>query len=87
MVANGRDGLVDLIKQLPPSLKYEQGIIIAEGDLVMIQARYSGVGDKAMIAIDIIRVEEGKIAEHWDVVQEEVPASASKNGNAMFEPK
>jgi predicted SnoaL-like aldol condensation-catalyzing enzyme len=37
-----------------------------------------------MIAVDIFRVANGKIAEHRDVMQEEVPAAQSANGNSMF---
>jgi predicted SnoaL-like aldol condensation-catalyzing enzyme len=37
-----------------------------------------------MIAVDIFRVADGKIAEHWDVMQEEVPATQTASGNSMF---
>ena len=37
-----------------------------------------------MVGVDIFRVANGKIAEHWDVLQEEVPAAQSANGNTMF---
>jgi predicted SnoaL-like aldol condensation-catalyzing enzyme len=37
-----------------------------------------------MIAVDIFRVADGKVAEHWDVMQEEVPAAATASGNPMF---
>ena len=37
-----------------------------------------------MIGVDIFRVANGKIAEHWDVMQEEVPAAHSASGNSMF---
>ena len=57
---------------------------MAEGDLVMVHGRYVGWGTKPMIVVDIFRVEGGKVAEHWDVMQEEVPASDSANGNSMF---
>lgn len=69
---------------LPPAFKYEIGMVIAEGDLVAIHGRYSGLGPKPLIVVDIFRVEDGKIAEHWDVMQEEVLETAS--GNPMFEP-
>jgi len=36
------------------------------------------------VAVDIFRVENGKIAEHWDVMQEEVPADQTANGNSMI---
>jgi predicted SnoaL-like aldol condensation-catalyzing enzyme len=57
---------------------------MADGDYVSIHGRYTGWGPKPMIAVDIFRVANGKIAEHWDAMQEEVPAAQSANGNSMF---
>lgn len=37
-----------------------------------------------MIAVDYFRVVDGKFIEHWDVMQEEVPANQVVNGNTMF---
>ena len=74
----------DLIPRLPKDFSYQPGMVVAEGDLVMVHGRYVGWGPKPMIAVDIFRVEGGKVAEHWDVMQEEVPASDSANGNSMF---
>jgi predicted SnoaL-like aldol condensation-catalyzing enzyme len=57
---------------------------MADGDYVSIHGRHTGWGPKPMIAVDIFRVANGKTAEHWDVMQEEVPAAQSANGNSMF---
>jgi predicted SnoaL-like aldol condensation-catalyzing enzyme len=70
--------------QPPAGFKYEIGMVIAEGDLVVLHGRYTGFGPKPFVAVDIFRVEDGKIAEHWDVLQEEVAETAS--GNPMFTP-
>src|SRR6478736_4283052 len=82
---NDRDPAV-IAKMLPTltALRYEPGMAVAEGDLVMVHGRYIGWGPKPMIAVDIFRVADGKVAEHWDVMQEEVPASATASGNPMF---
>ena len=72
------------LKDMPANMTYEIGMVIAEGDLVAIHGRYTGWGPKPMIVVDIYRVENGKIAEHWDVGQDEVLETAS--GNPMFEP-
>ena len=47
--------------------------VIADGDMVAVHARYEGFGPEAMIAFDVFRVEDGKIAEHWDNL---IPESA-----------
>jgi predicted SnoaL-like aldol condensation-catalyzing enzyme len=83
-ISNGRDAIPGLIGQLAAGFRYEAGMIVAEGDLVMIHGRYTGWGPKPMVAVDIFRVVDGKLVEHWDVLQEEVPASATASGNPMF---
>ena len=85
-VANGADALAPLVKSLPPTFTYEAGLMVAEGDLVMAHGRYIGFGPKPLIVVDIFRVKGGKIVEHWDVMQEEVPTAMTKSGNPMFEP-
>ena len=68
----GRDGLFNLIKSAPPTLKYEPGVIVADGDFVIIHGRFSGMGRPAnWIAADIVRIEDGVLVEHWDVLQDE----------------
>lgn len=84
MFPSGRDVIRGLFANLPAEFTYEIGMVIAEGDLVAIQARYSGIGPTPLIVVDIFRVEDGLIAEHWDVVQPEVLETAS--GLPMFEP-
>src|SRR5271170_3813438 len=72
---NGREIIPGLIKRFSADFKYEPGMIVAEGDLVMIHGRYTGWGPKPMVAVDIFRVVDGQLVEHWDVLQEEVPAA------------
>src|SRR5258708_30397978 len=43
-IAPGRDGLFNLIKSVPPTLKYEPGTIVAEGDFVIVHGRFSNLG-------------------------------------------
>ena len=56
----------------------------ASGDLVMVHGRYTGWGPKPLVAVDIFRVKDGKVVEHWDVMQEEIPADQTASGNPMF---
>ena len=81
---NGPGPIPALIASFPANFKYEPGMAVAEGDLVMVHGRYTGWGPKPMIAVDVFRVAEGKVVEHWDVMQEEVPASQTASGHPMF---
>jgi predicted SnoaL-like aldol condensation-catalyzing enzyme len=84
-IAPGREGLFDLIKSLPPTLKYEPGTIVAEGNFVIVHGRFSNFGLPVnWIAADIVRMENGILVEHWDVIQDEVTKQESKSGLAMF---
>jgi predicted SnoaL-like aldol condensation-catalyzing enzyme len=81
----GRDGLKALVAKLPDTLRYEIGHIVSEGDYVMVHGRFSGIGQpKAWIAADIILMSEGKLVEHWDVIENEVRKDESPSGNPMF---
>jgi predicted SnoaL-like aldol condensation-catalyzing enzyme len=81
----GREGLFDLARAIPPSAKYESGLVAAEGDYVMMHGRYSGIGLPAnWVVVDIIRFEEGVLVEHWDVIQDEATQEQSKSGMPMF---
>jgi predicted SnoaL-like aldol condensation-catalyzing enzyme len=81
----GRDGLKALVAKLPDTLRYEIGHIVSEGDYVMVHGRFSGIGQpKAWIAADIILMSEGKLVEHWDVIENEVREDESPSGNPMF---
>ena len=83
-IPNGTAAIKALLRNLPADFKYEPGLVVADGGYVTIHGRYIGWGPKPMVAVDIFRVANGKIAEHWDVMQEEVPAAQSANGNSML---
>jgi predicted SnoaL-like aldol condensation-catalyzing enzyme len=83
-VPNGPSAIRALIPGLRLDFHYEPGMAVASGDLVMVHGRYTGWGPKPMVAVDIFRVKNGKVAEHWDVMQEEVPADQTASGNPMF---
>ena len=84
-IAPGREGLFNLVKSLPPTLKYEPGAIVAEGDFVILHGRFSGFGAPVnWIAADILRIQDGIFLEHWDVIQDEATEDQSKSGAPMF---
>jgi predicted SnoaL-like aldol condensation-catalyzing enzyme len=84
-IAPGRDGLFNLIKGLPPTLRYEPGVVVAEGEFVILHGRFSGFGQPAnWIAADILRIDAGVMVEHWDVIQDEASHEQSRSGLPMF---
>jgi predicted SnoaL-like aldol condensation-catalyzing enzyme len=84
-IESGREGLFNLIKGAPASLKYEPGVMVAEGDFVIVHGRFSGTGRaRNWIAADIVRIADGVLAEHWDVLQDEATRAESKSGLPMF---
>jgi predicted SnoaL-like aldol condensation-catalyzing enzyme len=81
----GREGLFNLIKSLPPTLKYEPGTIVADEDFVIVHGRFSGFGAPMnWIAADIVRIQNGILVEHWDVIEDEATKEQSKSGAPMF---
>ena len=84
-IAPGRDGLFNLVRSLPPTLRYEPGLIVAEGDFDIVHGRFSGFAAPAnWIAADILRIQDGVLMEHWDVIQDEATQEQSKSGRPMF---
>ena len=81
----GREGLFDLVKSSPATLKYEPGLVVADGDYVILHGRFSGLGLPAdWIVADILRIENGILVEHWDVIQDEASREQSRSGLPMF---
>jgi predicted SnoaL-like aldol condensation-catalyzing enzyme len=80
----GRDGLFNLVRTLPPTLKYEPGTIVADGDFVIVHGRFSGFQPVNWIVADILRIEDGMLVEHWDVIQDEATREESKSKAPMF---
>jgi acetyl esterase/lipase len=84
-IAPGRAGLFDLVKSLPAQLRYEYQLVVADGDYVVLHGRFSGHGQPAnWIVADVVRVADGKLAEHWDMIQDEAGENESRSGLPMF---
>jgi len=84
-IAPGREGLFALVRATPGTLRYENQLIVAEGDYVMAHGRFIGMGrPAAWIAADVIRFEDGLLREHWDVLQDEATKAESVSGLPMF---
>src|SRR2546421_5751988 len=84
-IAPGRDGLFNLVKSIPPTLKYEPGTIVADREFVIVHGRFLGFGQPMnWIAADIVRIKDGILVEHWDVIQDEATQEQSKSGFPRF---
>ena len=84
-LANGRGPLVDYIegarKQMP-DMRFDLKRTIAEGDLVVAHSLFTASGGSvAMAVVDIVRIADGVIVEHWDATETVPEATAS--GNAI----
>lgn len=81
----GREGLFNLVRSVPETMRYENQLIVAEGDYVMLHGRFSGIGRPVdWIVADIVRLKDGVLQEHWDVIQDEAKKAASASGLPMF---
>jgi predicted SnoaL-like aldol condensation-catalyzing enzyme len=83
---NGREDAIALIEGLASAPGFHPSVkrIVADGDLVAVHmhVRFSEAENSGMAVMDMFRLENGKIVEHWDVIQE-VPAETI-SGNSMF---
>lgn len=81
--AEGLKGFIDFLKARFPNQKGEIRRVIAEGDLVVLHV-HSTRGDNTpgRAIVDIFRVQNGKVVEHWDVIQD-IPEKPANN-NGMF---
>ena len=78
---SGKDAL---LKLLETEFEYTVGQVAPDGEYLWMHSRIEGFGPEPMIAMDIFRFEEGLIAEHWDVMQPEVPANETVSGESML---
>ena len=84
-IAKGRKGLFELTKGLPATARYENALAVADGDFVILHGRFSGHGlARNWIVADIVRLDDGLLVEHWDVIQDEATEAESKSGLPMF---
>ena len=66
-------------------MKYENSLIIVDRDMLMLHGRFRGLGlPTNCIVVDIVRIENGLLAEHWDVIEDEVTREKSASGLPMF---
>jgi predicted SnoaL-like aldol condensation-catalyzing enzyme len=83
LIPPGREALFNRVRSLP-SLRYENQLTVAEGDYVMLYGRFSGINPEAMVTANVVRVQDGRLAEHWDVWEKEASKHESLSGLPMF---
>ena len=83
-IPQGRDALQALVAGLSQDVYYEPGLTVAEGDFVAIHGRIRGWAETPQVVVDLFRIEDGKLAEHWDVLQDEATQTQSLSGLPMF---
>jgi predicted SnoaL-like aldol condensation-catalyzing enzyme len=83
--APGRRGLFEFVKAAPATLRYEPGVIVANEDYVIVHGRITGHGrPRNWIIATILRIEDGRVAEQWEVVQDEASQVEARSGHPMF---
>ncbi len=85
-IPQGRDALAKLVADLPSAVYYEPGLILGDGAYVAIHGRIRGWAPEPQVVVDIFRIEDGRLAEHWDVLQNEASQSEASSGTSMFSP-
>jgi predicted SnoaL-like aldol condensation-catalyzing enzyme len=84
-IAPGRDGLFEFVKAAPATLRYEPGVIASNEDYVIVHGRISGNGrPRNWIIATILRIEDRRVVEQWQVVQDEASRVESNSGHPMF---
>src|SRR5690242_1012827 len=68
LAADGPEALRGLVASLPSGFRYELARVIADGDLVALHGVYHGFAPEPLVAFDLFRVADGKLAEHWDAL-------------------
>jgi predicted SnoaL-like aldol condensation-catalyzing enzyme len=77
MAAPGVEGLRSFVASMPEGARVDFVRVLAEDDLVVVHAVYHGLAPEPMVAFDVFRVADGRLAEHWDAMQPEVSQTAS----------
>ncbi|WP_120521134.1 nuclear transport factor 2 family protein [Arthrobacter celericrescens] len=77
MAGDGPGALRELVANVPGDFRFEPVRILADGDLVAVHSTYHGFGPVPLVAFDIFRIADGKLAEHWDALQPVVEETAS----------
>jgi predicted SnoaL-like aldol condensation-catalyzing enzyme len=84
LIAPGREGLFALVRSGPSTMRYENNLIMCDDNMLILHGRFSGTGKPDHIVVDVLRLEDGRLKEHWDVWQAEAGKAESLSGLPMF---
>jgi predicted SnoaL-like aldol condensation-catalyzing enzyme len=77
LIGDGPEALRGLVANLPDGFRYELARVISDGDLVALHGVYHGFGPEPLVAFDLFRVANDKLAEHWDALTPVITDTAS----------
>ncbi|MDG4795747.1 nuclear transport factor 2 family protein [Micromonospora sp. WMMD1082] len=87
--SGGLDGVRQMLQYLPPGFRYDLHRVIADGNHVALHGTFHGFGPMPLIAFNVYRVEDGRLAEHWEnltpVVDETVSGTSQTAGVAQVD--
>jgi len=85
MTSRGATACSTSSRPRPLRLRYENELVVAEGNFVFLHGRFTDNGrPRTWIAADIVRIQDGILVEHWDVLQDEATQKESRSGRPMF---
>jgi predicted SnoaL-like aldol condensation-catalyzing enzyme len=81
----GLKGYIEVIKQRFPQQHNDFKRFLADGDYVIVHVHsVQTPGTRGRAIVDIFKLEQGKVVEHWDVIQDVPDPATAKNANSMF---
>lgn len=66
LIADDRSGLKSMVEEAGENLNYTNARVLADGDLVALHGRFSGLAETDLVGFDIYQVVDGKLVAHWD---------------------
>ena len=83
-ISGDRAGLFDRVRNSPADMRYDHDMAIADANFVWLHGRFTLGGSQASwVAVHILRLQGGKLVEHWDVIQRESPGGEVPAGNPV----
>lgn len=69
LAPDGREGLRQFVQSMPDDFRVDMVRMLDDHGTVAVHSVYEGLGPEPLVGFDVFRVEDGRIAEHWDVLE------------------